>query len=218
MVKALNVWCGGPWFQCKYVFSLVFFCNFNHTCVTNASLFCHYSVTVYSNFIKPDSWGSMFRLYIHLPIFKHLSSLPCNCDNIISRVNNRRESIQLPYISSKMSLLSMVCLLQLPQRRCEISQLTSGMHTGFVLSFGLKVMISSCQHFYNNLSFTGVLDRLTFDRVYDSCILSLLLFTLDNIGVNFYRKLSITLLIICFYQNQIWCQDVPHIPFNACQM
>ena len=54
------------------------------------------------------------------------------------------------------------------------------MHTGFVLSFGLKVMISSCQHFYNNLSFTGILDRLIFDRVYDSWILSLLLFTLAS--------------------------------------
>jgi len=43
------------------------------------------------------------------------------------------------------------------------------MHTGFVLSFGLKVMIFSCQHFYN---------KLIFDRVYDSWILSLLLFTL----------------------------------------
>ena len=52
------------------------------------------------------------------------------------------------------------------------------MHTGFVLSFGLKVMISSCQHFYNNLSFTGILNRLIFDRVYDSWILSLLLCTL----------------------------------------
>ena len=54
------------------------------------------------------------------------------------------------------------------------------MHTGFVLSFGLKVMISSCQHFYDNLSFTGILDRLIFDRVYDGWILSLLLFTLAN--------------------------------------
>ena len=48
----------------------------------------------------------------------------------------------------KMSLLSMACLLQLPQKRCKISVFTNGMHTGFVLSFGLKVMISSCQHFY----------------------------------------------------------------------
>ena len=52
------------------------------------------------------------------------------------------------------------------------------MHTGFVLSFVLKVMISSCQHFYDNLSFTGILNRLIFDRVYDSLILSLLLSTL----------------------------------------
>ena len=56
------------------------------------------------------------------------------------------------------------------------------MHIGFVLSFGLKVMISSCQHFYNNQkSFTGILDKLIFDRVYDSWILSLLLFTLGFI-------------------------------------
>ena len=38
--------------------------------------------------------------------------------------------------------------------------------------FWLKVMISSCQHFYDNLSFTGILNRLIFDRVYDSWIFS----------------------------------------------
>ena len=41
------------------------------------------------------------------------------------------------------------------------------MHTGFVLSSGLKVMNSSCQHFYDNLSFTGIFNRLIFDRVCD---------------------------------------------------
>ena len=41
-------------------------------------------------------------------------------------------------------------------------------------------MISSCQHLHNNPSFTGILDRLIFDRVYDSWILSLLLFTLGD--------------------------------------
>ena len=56
------------------------------------------------------------------------------------------------------------------------------MHTGFALSFGLKVMISSCKHFYDNLSFTGILKRLIFDRVYGSwMILSLQLFTINNI-------------------------------------
>ena len=44
--------------------------------------------------------------------------------------------------------------------------------------FELKVMISSCQHIYDNLSFTGILHRLIFVRVYDSWILSFLLFTL----------------------------------------
>ena len=52
------------------------------------------------------------------------------------------------------------------------------MHTGFVWSFRLKVMICSCQHFFDNLSFTDILNRFIFDRVYDSWILSLLLFTL----------------------------------------
>ena len=65
------------------------------------------------------------------------------------------------------------------------------MHTGFVLSFGLKVMISSCQHFYNNLSFTGILNRLIFDRVYDSWILSLLLCTLDNTRLHFINFFTI---------------------------
>jgi len=55
------------------------------------------------------------------------------------------------------------------------------MHTGFVLSFvlKLKVMISSCQHFYDNQSFTGILNRLIFDVVHDDWILSLLLVTFD---------------------------------------
>ena len=52
------------------------------------------------------------------------------------------------------------------------------MHIGFVLSFRLKVMISTCQRFYNNLSFTDILDKFIFDRVYDSWILSVLLFTI----------------------------------------
>ena len=39
-------------------------------------------------------------------------------------------------------------------------------------------MICSCQHFFDNLSFTDILNRFIFDRVYDSWILSLLLFTL----------------------------------------
>ena len=46
------------------------------------------------------------------------------------------------------------------------------------MSFRLKVMISTCQHFYDNLSFTNILNRLIFDGVYASRILSLLLFTL----------------------------------------
>ena len=57
--------------------------------------------------------------------------------------------------------------------------LTSGMHTDFALSLLLKVMISTCQHVYDNQSFTGKLNKLIFVRVYDSWILSLPLFTLD---------------------------------------
>ena len=57
------------------------------------------------------------------------------------------------------------------------------MHKGFVLSFGQKVMaLCSCQHFYDNLRFTGIFNRFIFDRVYDSWILSLIL--LFTLGVN----------------------------------
>ena len=34
------------------------------------------------------------------------------------------------------------------------------MHTGFALCIVLKMMISSCQHAYDNQSFTGTLNRL----------------------------------------------------------
>ena len=88
------------------------------------------------------------------------------------RVNNRRGSIQLPYTSSKISLDSMVCLLQHPLRRCLIHLLTSDMHTHFVLYFCLKVMIFGCLYFKDNISWAGILNRLIFDKLYYSWILS----------------------------------------------
>ena len=48
--------------------------------------------------------------------------------------------------------------------------------------FRLKVMISSCQHFYDNLSFIG---HLSSSFLIGSWILSLPLFTLDNIVYHF---------------------------------
>jgi len=67
----------------------------------------------------------------------------------------------------------------------------------FILSFVLKVMISTCQHFYDNSSFTGIFNRLIFDRVYGSWIFSLLSFTV----VTTFMAIIILLILLTHLRN-----------------